>query len=75
MYKFKFVITQGSPEVIKVVLRRLAMATGYSAGHICHVLKQDYGPSLKCLRKMAKVLGLGIDECAEYIREGRIQIK
>ena len=60
---------------IRINITRISRVTGYSKSHISRVISGETVPSLTCLREMAKVIGMGIEELNESIEKRRFNVK
>ena len=61
-------------EKIRINITRLSYITGYDKSHISRVFARKSKPSVTCLEKLAKALGLGFEELHVIIAEGRIDV-
>lgn len=50
--------------------RRISDLTGYTKSHVGRVLQGKSSASLKCMSKLAEVLGESIDDLNHNIKEG-----
>jgi len=75
MREFKLRISEDeepTPRYMTINITRLAMQTGYSTSHLSRIFTKQTTPSLDCIRALAVVLKLKLDDLCQMIEEGRI---